>query len=223
MAIDNSLPVYVYAPLSGEAVAVDCYCNRRGNCAGQPDCNKIPPCNPPGCTGCDHVIVFGPPSVPAYCCPIDVNSPAGSFVCFVGNDIIESIRVEYVDGLICLSGVVDPINYGIKVHLYRKPDATECYMGTVLYAHLKNRETFVSNGQVINRNGTFPFVQILGQVPDPPVPADGCYQSTHSHMSVLGLDRRNFNCGDQVYGGTTWLFHRTYNDGDCFFDPRPPN
>lgn len=196
---------YVYAPKGGLAIALDCYCGKKCanntaiSCGQSGSCNS--PCGCPGadpnCGKCNHVIVGS-----GFCCPIDINGSTNDVIRFFASNNVESIKIQYEDGTICLTDTGD-IDNGIRVLLYSCPDAVSVgYIGEVIYGHLKNRGTYVSPGQVINRGGTTwaSKMQGLGQLPaccgtGCTSGFCGCYGSVHTHMSCKGGTRNSMTCG----------------------------
>jgi hypothetical protein len=184
---------YVYAPTSGSVWSLDCYCS-------WPGCNSTPPC---GGAGCDHVIVGGA----GFCCPIDVGGGSdGTVISFRANSVVQSIQIERISN-VCSSGS-SPWTDGIKVHMYRYPNAV-CYMGTVLYGHLRDR---TADNQTINRGGS-DWNQYLGMLPSDC--ACGCSSGIHIHMETNVGSRNSRTCGASVYEGTSWLYNWYWNDGWC--------
>lgn len=193
---------YVYAPKSGTAVALNCYCGRK--CANNPaiSCGQSGNCNSPcgcdnACGKCNHVIVGS-----GFCCPIDISGSTNNVIRFYASSNVESIKIQYETGTICLNDTGD-IDNGIRVLLYSCPNAAGIgYIGEVIYAHLKLRENYVSNGQIINRNGVSwsQKNQGLGQLPGCcgvgcSSGFCGCYGSVHIHMSCKGGSRNPMTCG----------------------------
>lgn len=206
---------YIYSPIDGQAISGDCYCNRYDSCGYQ--CNQTEPCVPTGCycnhsgcTGCDHKIVGG-----IYnCCPLDVSGSVGQVLYFRCNSVVGSIKIQYCGNsqtqCVCASEQGD-INLGVVVNLYRQANAG-CYMGSIIYGHVRNRQNYNSDGQVINTNFTN-FTRAIGEIPAVPNGSQ-CYQSVHSHMDVNGLSRNGLQCNAQVYT-STWIYTWFWNDGWC--------
>lgn len=184
----------VYAPVSGQLKSLDCYCNKAG-------CNSVPPCGPSRCV---HTIVGGA----GFFGPIDIGwLTEGTVIYFRRSSGIASIKIEYINN-VC-ANVGSPWTDGIKVHMYRQPNAA-CYMGTMLYGHLKNRATYVSNGQIINFPGS--WAQAVGQLP-----ADcvcGCTTKIHVHIECNIGSRLSASCGNSVTT-SNWIYSWSWNDGWC--------
>lgn len=193
--------VYVYSPINSSAISLSCYCSE--NRCGTGNCPVNTPC---GCSACTHPNVAG-----GYCCPLDISAATGTLIKFRGNSLVESIQIEYFTG-VCGSETGD-INNGIKVHMFRKPNA-ECEMGAILYAHLKNRESYVQPWQIINKPSGSNLVQNLGITPAKPA-GSNCYRGTHVHLEVQGGSRKSFSqCGSSV-STSTWIYNWYWNEGWC--------
>lgn len=193
---------YLFAPKSGTAIALDCYCGRKCannsaiSCGQSGNCNS--PCNcDDTCGKCNHVIVGS-----GFCCPIDINGSANNVIRFYASDNVKSIKIQYENGTICGTDTGD-IDNGIRVYLYSCSNAASIgYIGEVLYGHLKLRGNYVSDGQVINKGGSTwgQINQGLGQLPgccgvNCTSGFCGCYGSVHIHMSCKGGARNSMTCG----------------------------
>jgi hypothetical protein len=193
---------YIYSPISGPAISVDCYCS-------ESFCGLCPTNSPCGCDSCVHIVVR---QWDGFCCPLDIGGYTDQYVSFRSNSTVNSIKIEYFSG-ICSTATGD-INNGILVHVYRQVNAS-CYMATVQYSHLKNREAFVTNNQVINRPTSIStFTKTLGQLPAVPA-GQSCYRGAHIHMAIKHGSRRSFtSCNTSLTTGT-WVYNWYWNDGYC--------
>lgn len=187
--------LYVYAPVSGQLVSLDCYCSKAG-------CNSTPPCGPSGCT---HTIVGGA----GFSSPIDMGwFSNGTIIRFRASSGVQSIEIEYISN-VCAS-VGSPWTDGIKVHMYRFQNRS-CYMGTILYGHLKRRVRFVADGAWFN----YPsggWAQPIGKLP-----ADclcGCSTGIHIHMETNVGTRTSQSCGNSLTT-SSWIYSWFWNDGWC--------
>ena len=224
----------VLTPKTGNIWSLACYCNSSMRCSdGQLKAcltNPDGPCNPSSCSQCCDACccTYGcctsncPNPGATKCCrtcnhtitqsgyikPIDIGGgwQGGNVITFYGTSNIKSIKIEYVSN-ICSGGTPTPWTYGVKVHLYKNPDAC-CLIGTVLYAHLQNRETYAPNWSVWNYPYPNSGGKHLGQVP-----ADcqcGCSSGIHLHMECKsGGTRNTLTCGVQVIQNSTWLYRFT--------------
>jgi hypothetical protein len=221
--------VYIYSPVNAQVWALECYCKKTG-------CNLVPPCGPSGCV---HTIVGGSEG---FCCPIDLGGGLadGTVIPFRASNRVNSIKIEYINS-VCGGGTPTPWTYGIKVHMYRYTNQVcymyrytnqvcymyrytnqvcymyrytnqVCYMYTVIYGHLKNRESYVANNQNINRPTGASWNMGLGQLP-----ADcacGCSSGIHVHLSANIGTRASLACNNSV-NTSSILYNFFWNDGFC--------
>lgn len=196
---------YVYAPIGGLVQSLDCYCSRncKNNasiaCGNSGSCNSPCGCSPsdPNCGKCNHVIVGS-----GFCCPIDIRGNVNDVIKFYASNNIESIKIKYENGTICETDTGD-IDNGIRVTLYRCPNAqSQGYIGEVIYGHLKSRESYVADGQIINKGSQTwgQKSQGLGQLPGCCGTGCasgfcGCYGGVHTHMSCKAGSRSSMTCG----------------------------
>ena len=215
---------YIYAPLSGLAISLNCYCNRRWTsnvsfCSGScPNGNCQ--CSGTLCRENQNCATCASPCLCRNCCwhvstqsgyqqPIDISGAAGTWLYAYMSAAIASVKIIHVSG-ICASATGD-INLGTILELYTGSNATGSLIGRVFYAHLSNRQH--SNGQVFNKSGAMPWFVSIGQVPS--VPANqNCYLSTHVHMeaqSGIGtVSRSPSTCNGSLSAGTSVVYSWTY-------------
>lgn len=192
--------IYVYSPFVGGAISLDCYCSE-DMCGTGNNCPQNTPC---GCGACTHPAVN-------YSSPLDISSGSiNTVVYFRGSSWIESIRIEYDD--VCATEGGD-IDQGAIIHMYRKPNA-QCPIGSIFYGHLRNRNQYIQNGQIINKPYYSNLTKSLGLLPSVP-PGSRCYRGIHVHVSAQGGIRRTIAvCGSTVYTGT-WIYKWYWNEGWC--------
>lgn len=193
--------VYVYSPITSNTVSISCYCSE--NRCGTGNCPLNTPC---GCSACTHPNVIG-----GFSNPLDISASENTVIKFRGNSLVESIQVEYFTG-VCGSETGD-INNGIKVHMYRKPNA-QCKIGTILYGHLKNRSNYVQNWQIIPKPAGTNLVKELGQTPAIPA-GSNCYRGKHVHLEVQGGSRKSFSLCSTSVSTSTWIYSWYWNEGWC--------
>lgn len=214
----------IYAPLSGQAIALNCYCYRRTyvpcNTTACPSSTAYPYCKdkticvtcgkPCFCEKCCYHIVVGEGS--GYRSPLDISAAAGTWINAYMSASIASVKIIHMSG-VCLSATGD-INLGTYLEAWTGLNATGKRLGRLLYAHLSNRQH--ANGQIFNRGCCeYPWVISIGQVPTVPTGQD-CYKSTHVHMSIwadtgVTASRSNsYGCGQNIYAGTSAIYWWTY-------------
>lgn len=215
---------YVYAPFSGSAVSLNCYCNRAwtpdlsicsGSCAnndcrcngtvcssGQ-DCASCGDCSCRNC--CWHVITQS-----GFQQPLDVSGSADKWIYAYLSAAIASVKVRW-SANICGGGVSGDINHGTILELYAGINASGTLIGRVLYGHLKNQQHF--DGKIVNKSGAMPWFVSIGQVPSTPA-GQTCYLSTHLHMEgrseTGGVSRHASGCNGWLSAATSVVYSWTW-------------
>jgi|GEM_PF-5130705 len=215
---------HVYSPKAGRVVSLDCYCGKQ--CAnneaircGQiddPDCDSPCGCPPEdsNCGECDHRTVGT-----GFRYPIDIRGNANDVIRFFGSSNIQSIKIKYETSTICRSSTGSgDVDNGIKVYLYACPDAIAGF-GQIIYGHLKVRENYVDDGEVINRGSQSWFAKNLGLGQLPGCCGVGCmsgfctcYGSVHVHVNAnKGGTRPSMTCGVTDLTTTSVIYSWTKN------------
>lgn len=214
----------VFAPVTGEVIAVRCYCYRR---VDESDCDNdctpgvCPRCKDHedvdcsadwgDCDDCMHVVVG---SGAGYSNPLDVSSTAGTRIICSMNLRILSVHFQYGNG-VCANENGDVDEKAIAT-FYSGANATGTLIGRVQYCHLNQRNSYISDGQVVNRGSiNIPNPDLddlswgvpIGKICAVPN-GSACYQSAHIHLSASGtnLTPRNSVCGKQYKAQGNWIY-----------------
>lgn len=191
---------YVYAPLTGTVTNLDDWA-----------------------CGSEHTTIFGTSC--GFSQPTDIQAPSTTAVYFKGSSNINSILVQRYDG-VCGDPSTEPesIKWAVVVNLYANPNA-ECYIGTVVYAHLDDR-ILVSDysgcpnspprGDLINYPWQWGSTGIrLGVVAPAPSKPTTCSSGPHVHCEAYLAQRGPLYCGQRVSGGYSWLYKFYLDDSAC--------
>lgn len=145
------------------------------------------------------------------CCPADIFAAASTPVKLYVNSEIKSVRIDLYTGFCANSPPASYswVNDAVKVELYCGLNASSTMIGKVMFGHLRNRESYVSEGQIINQpniNGR--TLGILGSS----FCSCNCYPtSVHGHHTHMGRTSGNsgttnsWNCWQNVTTGF-WVY-----------------
>lgn len=210
---------YIYAPTSGQAISLNCYCYRStadpctASCSGS-YCKDKTTCltcaKPCFCQSCCYHVVVGEAS--GYKSPLDISAASGTWLYAYMSAGISSVKIVHMSG-VCASATGD-INLGTYLEAWTGTNATGKRLGRLLYAHLTNRQH--TDGQIFNRVCCeYPWFVSIGQVPTVPS-GQQCYLSTHVHLSiwpdtgVVASRTNSYDCGQNISAGTTAIYWWTY-------------
>lgn len=185
---------YVYAPISGRITGRDNYCiNEQRQCDSDP------------CGG-DH---GAHKKCKGWASPIDIGA-TGQIYLYVNYPTVKKIQT-WVEYKCCCGEQNSDYARTITVDLYVYDNGKYCYVGSVMYGHVKNPQVLNGAWYDLTRGDKY-----LGDIPGGTYTCNefSCYGGAHSHMErSLGETAGPLCCCTSVAAGTTAIYRYYYNPG----------
>lgn len=181
----SHLPIYVYAPYSGQNWGQATYCSG----------------------GAAHTIVGGS----GWANPIDIGGGSdGTALKFYASGLVRSIRTTKIP-YICANQGLTPWTNGVLVDMYLDLSGTQ-YLGSLIYGHVKERigDNLYSSGLWGKQIGKLPpDLCASGQCNCAITTC--CSEGIHVHMERKGpvVAVNAFTCWASLTAGSTWLYNFT--------------